>query len=78
MGKFGAQAIARLARAAAANAVREDDEILARVERLARPNSSSASEGSSQFLPVPLVPCSSSTPLTISPAALRLAVPSVV
>src|SRR5262249_17035892 len=36
VGKFGAQAVARLRRSAAADAVREDDEIFGRIERLTR------------------------------------------
>ena len=40
-------------------------------------NSSSARLGRNQLAPVPVLPCNSSTPLTILPAALHLAVPRV-
>jgi hypothetical protein len=40
-------------------------------------NSSPARLGRNQLAPVPVLPCSSSTALTILPAALRLGIPRV-
>src|SRR6202043_692528 len=60
---------------AATERVRHDDEVSPSIQRLL--NSSSARLGRSQLTPVPVLPCNSRTPLTISPAALRSAEPRV-
>ena len=71
------QAVARLARLAVADAVRQDDEISRGVEQLARPEQLAAEGLREKPAPVPPVPCRISTAFRTTPDASRRGVPSV-
>ena len=72
-----AQAVARLARVAVADVVRQDDVVLRGVEQLAWAEQLAGEAVAEELRPLPVVPCMIKTALRTMPCASLRGVPSV-